>query len=150
MKMKNVLAIDPGASGGFAWRDSENQIHSCAMPETEGDVLEKLREIKAAGTNEAVVEQVCGFIPSAGAGAMFTFGSGFGFLKGCLMALGFRLVLVRPQKWQAALSLGKKKEHGKEWKKHLRANAQRLFPDAEVTLKTADAFLLLEYASAQP
>ena len=148
--MRNVLAIDPGASGGFAWRDSENQVHCCAMPETEGDVLEKLRELKALGIKEATVEAVCGFIPAAGAGAMFTFGSGFGFLKGCLMALGFRLVLVRPQKWQAALSLGKKKEHGKDWKKHLRANAQRLFPTADVTLKTADALLLLEYATIQP
>ena len=78
---------------------------------------------------------------------MFSFGEGFGFLKGCLMSLGFRVVLVRPQRWQKQLSLGSKKEHGKAWKNHLKANAQRLFPNAEITLKTADALLLLEYAT---
>lgn len=82
----------------------------------------------------------------AGAGAMFTFGEGFGFLKGALMALGFEIILVRPAKWQGALSLGKKASHGKDWKRHLKSEAQRRFPTCNVTLKTADALLLLAYA----
>jgi hypothetical protein len=116
------------------------------MPATDGDVLAHLLSLRAAGFNTAIVEQVVGFIPSAGAGAMFTFGEGFGFLKGCLMALNYRVELVRPAKWQKALSLGSKKDHGKQWKNHLKVEAQRRFPNSEVTLKTADAFLILDYA----
>jgi hypothetical protein len=33
-----------------------------------------------------------------------------------------------------------------EWKRKLKEEAQRLFPNMDVTLKTADALLILEYA----
>lgn len=146
MNRENILAIDPGKSGGFAYADSEGNIHCCPMPQTEGDVLDTLRTLSASGIRTAIVEHVVGFIPGSGAGAMFTFGEGFGFLKGCLMSLGYRVELVRPAKWQGALSLGTKAAHGKQWKNHLKETAQRLFPGCEVTLKTADALLILEWA----
>lgn len=140
-----TIAIDPGKSGGIAHCDGIGDIRALPMPGTDGELLDLLRSLRASGIECAVVEEVVGFIPSAGAGAMFTFGKGFGFLLGCLMALNFRIELVRPQKWQSAMSLGKKSEHGKNWKKHLLQKAQQLFPNADVTLKTADALLLLEY-----
>lgn len=149
MNSMKILAIDPGQSGGIAYQDANGTICAIAMPATPGDVLDLLRTLRAGGAETAIVEQVVGFIPKAGAGAMFSFGEGFGFLKGCLMALSYRVELVRPQKWQAALSLGVKKAHGKGWKNHLKATAQRLYPHADVTLKTADALLLYEYARKQ-
>lgn len=140
-----IIAVDPGKSGGFAWFNDGN-AWTRPMPATDGDVLSLLVSLRADGFDTAVVEQVVGFIPSAGAGAMFSFGEGFGFLKGCLMALNYRIELVRPVRWQKALSLGSKKDHGKQWKNHLKSTAQRLFPTTDVTLKTADALLLLEYS----
>lgn len=144
-----VLAIDPGKSGGFAWEDDYGATMCTPMMQTEGDVLDFLRSMKVSGIDTALVEQVVGFIPKSGAGAMFTFGEGYGFLKGCLMALGYRVELVRPAKWQQALSLGSKSSHGKTWKNHLKATAQRLFPNCDVTLKTADALLILNYGQTQ-
>jgi len=138
------LACDPGKHGGFAWVDANGIVCCQPTPQTDGDILDLLRSLRASGIESAVVEHVVGFIPGGGGGAMFTFGRGFGFLLGCLMALGFRVELVRPAKWQKALSLGKKKDHGKDWKKHLKAEAQRRFPCCVVTLDTADALLILE------
>jgi hypothetical protein len=80
---------------------------------------------------------------------MFRFGENFGFIKGAVQALGIRLVVVRPQVWQKGFGLGKASACASksEWKNKLKAEAQRRFPQLNVTLKTADALLLLEWAS---
>jgi crossover junction endodeoxyribonuclease RuvC len=144
-----ILAIDPGASGGWALLDNEGAVTVEPMWQTEGDIVDGLRGIKAMCPDAiAIVEEVGGFIgaPMPGS-AMFKFGRGFGFLLGVLQTLGYRVELVRPQKWQKALSLGTrdKKQSKTEWKNKLKAEAQRRYPNHSVTLKTADALLLLEY-----
>ena len=68
----------------------------------------------------------------------------FGELVGIVTALGYRVELLKPQAWQKALSLGSKATHGARWKAHLRGRAQSLNPHLTVTLKTADALLILE------
>ena len=47
---------------------------------------------------------------------------------------------------QAAHGLGKKKDHGKDWKNHLKAKALELYPNLDVTLVNADALLILDAA----
>lgn len=144
-----IISIDPGASGGIAISGQTTVCQS--MPETQGDILDTLRAIKAEWPGEVVcyLEQVGGF---AGAGqpgsAMFKFGENFGFLKGVVQTLGIRLVLVRPQAWQKWFSLGTASACASksEWKNKLKAEAQRRFPSNVVTLKTADALLILDYA----
>lgn len=150
--MKPILACDPGASGGIAWCFGDRELYAEPMPDTEGSVLDKLRAIRAAGIDRAIVEAQAGF--SGGKmshGALFTFARGYGFLLGCLMSLGYSIELVRPQKWQKELSLGSKKDSGGTgpWKRKLRSEAERLFPNADVTLKTADALLLLHFSQKQ-
>jgi hypothetical protein len=138
------------------------------MPETNGDILALLQSLGTPNTT-VYIEHVVGFIPGGGRGSMFAFGEQFGYLQGCIDALGFRVVRVRPQEWQKALCLGGKgskvkcekdatKEARKladqhnsavdrEWKNKLKAEAQRRFPKITgITLKTADALLILEYA----
>jgi hypothetical protein len=163
-----ILGIDPGASGGIAWvRGAE--VKAVPMPCTPGDTLALLRDL-SSGLHVAYIEHVVGFIPGGGAGAMFTFGEGFGYLQGCLDALGYRTIRVRPQAWQKALALGKPEKikagedltpAGKkllaqqralrkgDWKRKLLAEAQRRFPECNVTLKTADALLILEFGRQQ-
>lgn len=142
----SILAIDPGASGGMAWID-QGLVFSCRMPDTEGDVFEKIQGLSTLpGPRVAVVENQVGVVGPGvrvSSAAMFKFGRGFGFLLGCLQALQWRIELVRPMKWQKEMSLGVK-DNG--WKNKLKAEAQRLFPCQKVTLKTADALLLLEWA----
>lgn len=151
--MKTILAIDPGVSGGVAVARF-GKVECWPMPETEGDTLALVREIRAAAMAEGeelvcVLEEVGGFAGKAQPGsAMFRFGEHFGFIKGVVQALGMRLVLVRPQVWQKGFGLGTASACAskKEWKNKLKAEAQRRFPQLKVTLKTADALLILEHA----
>jgi len=145
-----ILAIDPGALGGLAWND-DGGTHAIPMPETDGDLVDFLRAVRI-GVDTAWVEEVGGFIGHAQPGAaMFKFGFGAGVIRGALMAFGYRVELVRPQKWQKHFSLGAKRDcrTNTEWKNKLKAEAQRKFPDLTVTLKTADALLILDYAMHQ-
>lgn len=142
------IAIDPGASGGIAWRDDDKAIHTARMPETEGDILSLLRRFKMSDYT-VYMEEVGGYVGKAQPGsAMFVFGRNTGFLIGAIMALGFRLEMVRPQTWQKNLGIGTSRTCASksEWKNKLKALAQRKFPAANVTLATSDALLILDYA----
>ena len=79
---------------------------------------------------------------------MFKFGENCGFMKGVVQTLGIKLELVRPQVWQKAFGLGTAAGCASKtvWKNKLKAEAQRRFPHLSVTLKTADALLILEWA----
>lgn len=153
--MKTIITIDPGAKGGIAVYnpDAAGKIFCDPMPQTEGDVVDFLAGIKAGGGEcIAYMELVSGYAGKGHPGsAMFTFGRGFGFILGCLQALGYRVELVTPQKWQKALGIGTRSGLTKgAWKNKLKQRAQQLYPGIKVTLQTADALLLLEYAKAQP
>lgn len=144
-----ILSIEPGASGGLVWRDKHGQVHSASMPETGGDTIDLLRSIALDGVKAAVLEQVGGFVGKAQPGsAMFNFGRNYGFLQGALMAMSFRLELVTPQKWQKPFALGTTKDAGSpsKWKNKIKGVAQRLYPEHRITNKTADAFLIFEWA----
>jgi hypothetical protein len=151
--MKTILAIDPGLSGGLAVRQfGKTDCH--AMPETLGDVFELIASFQIAAAVEGhalvcVLEEVGGFAGKAQPGsAMFKFGEHYGFVQGVIRSLGIRLELVRPQVWQKAFGLGTASRCASKtvWKNKLKAEAQRRYPQLKVTLKTADALLILDYA----
>ncbi len=73
----------------------------------------------------------------------------FGRIEGVLASLQCRVEYLKPDGWQKALRLGKSADHGDRWTAHLKERAQALFPRAEVTLKTAEALLILEAARVQ-
>ena len=107
-----------------------------------------LQSLVVPGETVAFLEEVAGFVGKQQPGsAMFKFGRSFGFIIGVLEALGVRIELVRPQKWQKPLSLGTASTCASrsEWKNKLKACAQRLHPSLKPTLATADALLILEY-----
>ncbi len=147
--MNMVIAIDPGQKGGLAVF-GPGRPFAQPMPATAGDLLDLLRELHQTAGREGhaavcVLELVGGFVGKQQPGsAMFTFGEGFGFIKGVVQTLGMPLVLVRPQDWQKSFHLGTAAScgGGKVWKNKLKAEAQRRFPHLKVTLATADALLL--------
>lgn len=150
--MQTIIAIDPGKDGGIALRSPEST--ACyPMPNTQGDILNALREIRAESNNiVCYLEHVSGYAGKAQPGsAMFRFGEHFGFIKGVVQALGIRLVLVRPQVWQKGFGLGTASACASktQWKNKLKSEAQRRYPQLDVTLKTADALLILDYAIAE-
>lgn len=150
--MKLLLAVDPGAGGGIAW-DQAGQLGCCAMPAAITDAIDLIRSL-VVGTHhhEVWIEDVPKFvgkaIPSSTTAVLFR---NFGYIEGAATALGLRVILVKPQDWQRHYRLGTKRDCASttEWKNKLKTEAVRRFPTLDVTLKTADALLILDYARAQ-
>ena len=148
--MKLTIAIDPGLSGGIAYKRDGQPAQAIAMPSTEGDLVNVLRDLtSSAGDVVAYVELVGGYVGKAQpASSAFKFGRNFGFILGVLQAQAVRVELVRPAKWQQGLGLGSASGCASktEWKNKLKACAQRLHPHLRPTLATADAILILDFA----
>lgn len=144
-----LLAIDPGLSGGLAVHRPDAGASAFPMPPTEGDVVDTLRSLLVEGVTHAWVENVPwvtgGKVSPASTGKLQR---NVGVLHGALLALGIPHTLVAPQDWQKPLRLGTRSgcATSTDWKNKLKAEAQRRFPGLTVTLATADALLLLDYA----
>lgn len=150
----SILAIDPGASGGYAI------VHQSGATEVWPMLDEVTLRDEIAGWQHwalkddvkpvAYLEQVGGFIagnPAPGS-AMFNFGDGYGYIRGLLAALHVETRLVRPQVWQAGIP-GIKGVEKSARKRALKEHAARIFPNLKVTLKTADALCIADYARRQ-
>ena len=138
-----IIGVDPGKQGGLAW--FQETMEAMKMPATETDLSDLLKHLKWARGSHAYLEKVHA-MPGQGVTSMFTFGQGYGFLRGCLIAHGIPFDDVTPQRWQKSFSLKRKKdEPPTAWKNRIKAKAQQLFPHLKVTLMTADALLICEY-----
>jgi len=141
---KNFIAIDPGASGGIAWKIG-NETGAFPIPKSFDEIIGKLRALRDS-CNVAYIEDIPKFtgvkLPGSVMAVLF---HSFGFLEGVLMALGFVVIRTRPQAWQKALDLGTRAKgmSKPEWKRKLKEEAQRRFPDAKISLATSDALLIL-------
>jgi hypothetical protein len=145
-KVKRILAIDPGLSGGLAYRGPAGIILD-SMPGTDQDVC--ILVMNRLHISDVVyIEKVGGYIGGKGApgSAMFNFGRNVGFLHGLIASTKTRVIEVPPQRWQKTIGAGTSKTHGKGWKGHLKGLAQQRQPNLHITLKTADAVLILEHA----
>lgn len=160
MSAQNYIAIDPGVGGGIAYIDTDGSVHALPMPETLHDIMEQISiicvEFEDYGNGipgkhlqhnlqpVAFLEELPKFAGKMSGSAMATMFRNYGRIEGLLAAYGARIEYLPPRKWQQALGLGDKKTHGPRWKAHLKGRAQALFPKLTVTLKTADALLILE------
>jgi hypothetical protein len=147
-----IVAIDPGASGGIAWNRRDGEIFNeyCEpMPATEGDLIALIKRLyECDGPTVFYVESLVKFAGNAGtASGMAVYASNWGFLKGAIMYSGCQLNLVNASTWAKSLGLGIRGKMTKvQWKNKLKSRAQELYPSLAVSLKTADALLLLTYA----
>lgn len=154
MKEKLYIGIDPGMAGGIAVLGRQVVVDIMVMPATPADILDTLRQFSNLASSEtwdvvACLEDVGKGMPGQSSSATAKFARHCGHLEMALLSLGITTVTVTPQKWQRMYQLGKSSEHTKtEWKNRLKAKAQQLFPQQSknITLKTADALLIAEYA----
>lgn len=144
--MKRILAIDPGLSGGLAYLGASGIILD-SMPTTDQDVCILVMD-RLAISDVCYIEKVGGYVGGKGApgSSMFQFGRNVGFLHGLIAASRTRVIEVPPQTWQKTIQAGTSKTHGTRWKAHLKQIAQQRQPGLVITLKTADAVLILEHA----
>lgn len=144
--MKRILAIDPGMSGGIAYHGHGGIILD-SMPTTDQDISTLILD-RLGITDVVYIEKVGGYVGGKGApgSAMFNFGRNVGFLHGLIASTKTRVIEVPPQTWQKTIQAGTKATHGDRWKAHLKQIAQQRQPRLTITLKTADAVLILEHA----
>lgn len=148
----NILAIDPGASGGLCLYNDEGPHIVSKMPPTPTEVAKTIKGLAAMATR-CVIEQI-GMRPGEGQRSTATFYQGFGFLLGCLTTLEVPFELVRPQAWQAGLGLpsrtapkgASKNDRAalkRQHKRDLAEAARQRWPTFEgITLLTCDAMLM--------
>jgi len=150
--MSIFIGIDPGKKGGISFLNEGSTQKSVIfkMPETELGIPTAIRSVFTSSDlalihGKAIIEKVHAF-PGQGVTSMFTFGQGYGFLRGVLVALAIPFEEVTPQKWQKYFGLSKKKnETQPNYKKRILQVAQNMFPDSSVKLQTADSLMLAEY-----
>lgn len=116
---KILLGADPGKSGAIAISsivgDSLILRDVIDMPirdnEVSGSMLrhEILKRIYPDECLMAVVEKVHS-MPKQGVASTFSFGYGYGVLRGTLDALGFDITDVTPRVWKKSMGIGSDKE----------------------------------------
>jgi len=147
--MKVTIGIDPGKSGGYAiaWGGLHDvKLHSIGEDFEFVEHIQDLQDHPLITSLEAVLELVPPYvgknIPSS---SSFKLGKNCGFLEGVLRMAEIPFTLVRPQDWQKGLSGLTKLTSGKR-KKVLMNHAKQFFPSTKgITLKTADAILILRH-----
>jgi len=147
MSGRNVIAIDPGASGGIAWTE-DGQVRAVAMPEGMTGIVDELRELCARIRPEAAfVEKVGGYVPGDSAVAAAKFARHCGWLEAALYAFGCPVRQVPPATWMRGVFGAALPKEKAARKRAIKEEVQRRFPALGVTLKTADALGILEWAT---
>jgi len=108
------------------------------------DELENVLAYDGTAEIRAVLERVHS-MPAQGVSSTFKLGANYGYWRGVLQGLRIPFREVTPQKWQRAVLVPGKLQ-GPERKRALKQVAQERFPQLKVTLKTADALLMLNEA----
>ncbi len=141
-----MIAIDPGANGGIAWRDEGGAVRAERMPEGMTAQADFLRGLAAILRDpRACVERVGTYVKGNAVGSACKFARHCGHLEAVLYCCGVPVVATpAPQTWQRVLgALPKDKA---ERKRAIRELMARRHPDLSVTLATADALALLAWA----
>ncbi|MFQ5510167.1 MAG: hypothetical protein ACE5FN_12665 [Leptospirillia bacterium] len=125
-----VVGIDPGVSGAVAEYHPDGRLYTYDIPTFELITRGRRRRyVNAAALAELLVdpypahvfvEQV-GSRPGESPRAAFSFGEGFGVIKGVLGTLGIPVTFVRPQVWKKALGITADKGQARQ-------RATELFP----------------------
>lgn len=140
-----VIAIDPGASGGIAIH-VDGVTYAEAMPEGMTEQVDFLRE-RVAGIPglSAIMEKVGFWMPGDHPMSACKFARHCGHLEAALYALGVRVLQVLPAKWQKTVCGTLPKEKAAR-KQAIKEEMARRYPELRVTLSTADALGILEFA----
>jgi len=140
----NILAIDPGAGGGFAWNDVDDIVQAMAMPKGMTAQADTLRNIAVNNSGiECIIEKVGTYVPGNSGVAAATFARHCGNLEAILYCCGIPTKQIAPSVWMK--KLGPFPKDKKERKNAIKEKMARLYPHLTVTLRTADALGILTY-----
>lgn len=147
------IGIDPGANGGMAAVSANGHV-VLLMPLSQATPKDWLDTINTIGghSKRAAIENNTGFVGGVGnpGSTMYKFGRVAGLLEGMLIATRIPYQIPTPREWQKSIGIsprkkGKGAESKTQFKRRLKAAAERLFPGVNITLDTADALLIAEF-----
>lgn len=162
-----IIGIDPGASGGIAWKDGEGAYGCIAMPKTSCDIRDALIDLAVCrDTTIVYIEKVGQHRQGNDASSSVKFGRNCALLEGILITLFLKTIEVPPTRWLNALGVTqptkrvKGENRPKKSKEQLAAERaerkhktqdmmQKRYPTCKITLKTADAMALVAYGEMQ-
>jgi len=139
---KQLICIDPGASGAFCYYDQDEIVRAENMPQTMPEIADRLRELSVQHPDIRCVMEKVGFhVAGNNASASAKFARHCGNLEAILYVLGIPTEQVTPQKWMKRLgSLPREKTARKNKIKEIVATR---FPHIRATLKNSDALGIL-------
>lgn len=153
--MSAILAIDPGLSGGFAYKSEKGRLDVITLRgRSDGEIYEYLNHMVTPGTQ--VFMEKLGAMPSRFRGSITSWllAEHVGKLKMALAIAGHSCTEVSPQTWQKVMGCNftkPKKMKASAWyrtrKKKMLRKARLMYPLMQVNEDTADALLILSYAS---
>lgn len=146
-EVKTFIGIDPGKSGGIVFLDQNGNIQDVLdIKKNSEQDLNYFLSIYNNQTQMCVIEKVHSF-PGQGVTSTFTFGENFGMLQGLVIGNKIPHELFTPRQWQKEMRIKKKQksESKTDFKRRLKGEAQRLFPNEKVINNTADAYLIAEF-----
>lgn len=115
--MNFVVGIDPGLSGAIAlWDDGIEALCVWDMPVAKMarknviDEHELVSIMANIGVPDHAYIELVHAMPRQGTVSMFSFGQGFGIVKGIVAALAWPATYVSPQSWQAKMQVAKGKD----------------------------------------
>ena len=144
---KTLTAIDPGLSGGIAWRDFAGVVHTMKMPTT----LQEMHEALESFDNNSVtlMEAVGKHRMGNSAQSSATFAKHVGHLEMGLVACKLPHATINATKWMNTIAPGRPKgvesATVRARKNFIKDLMQRRYPHLRVTNATADALGILTY-----
>ena len=161
-----IIGVDPGMSGAMAWRSDSGRIGTLKMCETLQDLAQWFRGcVENSLTVFVWLEKVGTYMPGNSGPSAAKFARHVGNLEGILAGLQMPYDYVRPAEWEHwyigkpnwskipkdladAAQRKVRSDRKRERKNMIKAKGQRLYPELNVTLTTADAVGILEWATA--
>lgn len=131
-----LIAIDPGANGGIAWRSRDGSVYADKLKNPVEQIREARRDI-----TYVIVEDVGYHVKGNNAQASATFARGVGIILGALQAFCTPYTLCKPKAWIAKLGIESMPKS--ERKNHIKTLMKATYPAVNVTLATADALAML-------
>jgi hypothetical protein len=148
--MTVLVAIDPGKSGGIAWRNSVGTYGIDKMPETIKELAVYLEEFRCVTCPPIfLMEKVGKHRLGNSAQSSATFAKHVGHLEALLIANELRTYEITATSWMKDIVPGRPKgiesAQVRDRKNYIKDQMQRHHPSLKVTLATADALGILEY-----
>ena len=148
--IKAVIGIDPGKSGGVCLYDGSDLAIAFPCPSDDIEMADSISsmingmEIEGIPVSRILVaiENVHAF-PTDTRSSAFKFRCNYGTWLGICASNKLEVEKIHPRTWMKYY--GDYPKGKQERKRYFRSLAKDYFPDARVTLKTADAILIAKY-----